>query len=64
MKKCCEVTCEKPVMENSQVGCCKEHEEILKECLDEEYNRHQKELYDDYVSDVMAGINDALLRKR
>lgn len=60
MKKCCEVSCDKPVMENSQVGCCEEHEEILKEHYDEEYRRHREELYNDYVADVMSSINSAL----
>ena len=62
MKQCCEVTCDKPVMENSQLDCCEEHEEILKECLDEEYTKHQEDLYNDYVADVYASINHALLR--
>lgn len=60
--QCSEVSCKKPVMENSKLDCCEQHEAILIDSLDEEYKRNQQELYDDYIDDISLSMSNALAR--
>ncbi|MED4399823.1 hypothetical protein [Metabacillus fastidiosus] len=56
MDKCCLVECNNPVMENSKVRACEEHEEMIIEIHEEESRQYEQERWSDYYADVMAGI--------
>lgn len=51
--KCAIVGCEnEAVMRNEEekyLQCCLEHMHVVKECLEEQYNKEQQEMYDDWV---------------
>jgi hypothetical protein len=57
---CCLVECGKPVMKDSKVNACKEHEELVHEMLLEESEQMEKELYDEWVSDCLASCRDGV----
>jgi hypothetical protein len=60
VKSCCLVECGKPVMKDSKVNACEEHEEMVHEMLLEESERMEKELYDEWVSDCLVGCNEGV----
>jgi hypothetical protein len=56
MNKCCLVECGKPVMKDSKVNACEEHEEMIIELHEEQSRKYEEERWSDYYNDVMEGI--------
>ena len=56
MNVCSIVGCEKPIMSNSKVECCLEHEEIVLEDHRLDQEQYEKERYEDYIAMIREGI--------